>query len=77
MLLESKTNLIVEENNMKYVVILGDGMADEPIKELGNKTPLQYANKPMIDYMAKHGEVGIVYTIPEGMTQAVIRLTYL
>lgn len=53
---------------MKYVVILGDGMADEPIKELGNKTPLQYANKPMIDYMAKHGEVGIVYTIPEGMT---------
>lgn len=52
---------------MKYVVILGDGMADEPIKELGNKTPLQYANKPMMDYMAKHGEVGMVYTIPEGM----------
>lgn len=53
---------------MKYVIILGDGMADEPIKELGNKTPLQYAKKPTIDYLAKHGEVGKVYTIPEGMS---------
>ncbi|NLK21878.1 MAG: cofactor-independent phosphoglycerate mutase [Epulopiscium sp.] len=52
---------------MKYVVILGDGMADEPIKELGNKTPLQYAKKPTIDYLAEHGEVGKVHTIPKGM----------
>lgn len=52
---------------MKYVVVLGDGMADEPIRELGNKTPLQYAKKPMMDYLAKHGEVGTAYTIPKGM----------
>ena len=53
---------------MKYVIILGDGMADEPIKELNNQTPLQYANKPMMDSLAKLGEVGRVYTIPKGMS---------
>ena len=35
--------------NMKYVIVLGDGMADEPIAELGNKTPLEYANTPNMD----------------------------
>ncbi|WP_058486296.1 cofactor-independent phosphoglycerate mutase [Defluviitalea phaphyphila] len=52
---------------MKYVIILGDGMADEPIEELGNKTPLQYAKTNTIDYLAKYGEVGKVNTIPKGM----------
>lgn len=53
---------------MKYVVILGDGMADEPIEVLGNKTPLQVANKPMIDGLAAKGEVALCSTIPEGMS---------
>jgi len=52
---------------MKYIVVLGDGMADYPVKELNNKTPLQYANTPTIDYMAKHGILGMVKTVPEGM----------
>ncbi len=49
---------------MKYIIILGDGMADYPIPQLGNKTPLQAAYKPNIDYFAKYGEVGLVSTIP-------------
>ncbi|MBW9157137.1 cofactor-independent phosphoglycerate mutase [Clostridium tagluense] len=52
---------------MKYIVVLGDGMADYPIKELNNKTPIQYASTPAIDYMAKHGIIGMVKTVPEGM----------
>jgi len=52
---------------MKYIVILGDGMADYAIPELGNQTPLQAANKPNMDYMAAHGTVGLVKTIPDGM----------
>ena len=52
---------------MKYIVILGDGMADTPVPELDNKTPLQYAKKPNIDRLAREGEVGLVKTIPEGM----------
>ena len=52
---------------MKYLVILGDGMADRPIEELGNKTPLQYANTPKMDELASKGEVGMVHTIPDGM----------
>ena len=52
---------------MKYIVVLGDGMADYPVKELNNKTPLQYANTPVMDYMAKHGILGMVKTVPEGM----------
>lgn len=52
---------------MKYVVILGDGMADEPIAELGNKTPLEYATTPVMDQLSKKSELGLVHTIPEGM----------
>ena len=52
---------------MKYVIILGDGMADEPIGALGGKTPLQVANKPVINSLAKKGEVGLCKTIPDGM----------
>ena len=52
---------------MKYIVVLGDGMADYPVKELGGKTPLQAAKKENMDEMARHGEVGLVQTTPEGM----------
>lgn len=52
---------------MKYVVILGDGMADRPIAELGDKTPLEYAKTPVMDALAKKGEIGMVSTIPQGM----------
>lgn len=53
---------------MKYIVVLGDGMADEPIIELGGKTPLAYANTPVMDKISKLSEVGMVHTIPEGMS---------
>ena len=52
---------------MKYVIILGDGMADEPIEELGGKTPLEYAKTPVMDDLASRSEVGLACTIPEGM----------
>lgn len=52
---------------MKYVVILGDGMADYPVAELGHKTPLQYAALPAIDYLARRGTLGLVKTIPAGL----------
>lgn len=52
---------------MKYVVVLGDGMADLPIEELGNQTPLAYAHTPAMDALAAMGEIGMVHTIPEGM----------
>lgn len=52
---------------MKYVLILGDGMSDYPIADLGGKTPLEVAVKPNIDKLAIAGEVGLVKTIPEGM----------
>lgn len=51
---------------MKYIIILGDGMADEPIPALGNKTPLQVANTPNMDLLATLGRNGRVSTIPEG-----------
>lgn len=50
---------------MKYVVVLGDGMADYPVPQLGGKTPLQCAKKPNIDFLARHGHVGMVKTVPE------------
>ncbi len=52
---------------MKYVIILGDGMADYPVEELNHRTPLQCADLPVINYLAKHGLVGLAKTIPEGM----------
>lgn len=54
-------------SDRKYVVVLGDGMADEPIGELGGKTPLEYADTPALDRLSKCSEIGMVYTIPEGM----------
>ena len=52
---------------MKYIVILGDGMADEPIEALGGKTPLEYANTPVMDELACKGTLGMVQNVPEGM----------
>lgn len=52
---------------MKYIVVLGDGMADRPLEELGNKTPLEYAKTPVMDELASGGEIGMVHTIPDGM----------
>lgn len=52
---------------MKYIVMLCDGMADEPIEALDNKTPLEYAKTPAIDSMSGKSEIGMVHTIPEGM----------
>ena len=51
---------------MKYIVILGDGMADRPLKELGGRTPLQKARKPNMDRLAREGIIGEVRTIPKG-----------
>ena len=50
---------------MKYIVILGDGMADYPLDEFGGKTPLSMANKPCIDGLAKYSEIGLVKTVPD------------
>ncbi|MCD8157327.1 MAG: cofactor-independent phosphoglycerate mutase [Clostridiales bacterium] len=52
---------------MKYVIVLGDGMADWDIEALGGKTPLEYASTPEMDRMAKLSEIGMVKTVPEGM----------
>ncbi len=52
---------------MKYIVVLGDGMADLPIEELGGKTPLTYANTETMDALSKKAEIGLVHTIPDGM----------
>ena len=52
---------------MKYVIILGDGMADEPIESLGGKTILQAADTPNMDALSKLSEIGMVHTVPDGM----------
>lgn len=52
---------------MKYLVFLGDGMADRPVPELNGKTPLEVAEKPRMDFLAQNGQVGMVRTVPEGM----------
>jgi 2,3-bisphosphoglycerate-independent phosphoglycerate mutase len=52
---------------MKYAILIGDGMADYPIEELGGRTPLAAARTPNMDFMATQGELGLARTIPEGM----------
>ena len=52
---------------MKYVIFLGDGMADSPIAELGGKTPLMVAQKPGMDWIAREGHTGLFQTIAPGM----------
>ena len=53
---------------MKYMIVLGDGMADEPIEELGGRTPLEVADKSNMDSLAKRAELGLAYMVPEGMS---------
>lgn len=52
---------------MKYIVILCDGMADEPLEELGGRTPLEAARTENMDRLAKSSEIGMVQTVPDGM----------
>lgn len=58
------------EINMKYVVVLGDGMADFPCPSLGGKTPLMCADKPNIDSLVPNAEIGLARTVPTGMKPA-------
>lgn len=51
---------------MKHIIVLGDGMADEPIEQLGGKTPLQAADTPAMDWLAAHGRCGRLKTVPDG-----------
>jgi len=51
---------------MKYVIIVGDGMADYPVESLGGRTPLMVARTPHMDWMAHQGEIGLVRTVPDG-----------
>jgi 2,3-bisphosphoglycerate-independent phosphoglycerate mutase len=55
-------------DGMKYVIILGDGMADEPIESLGGRTILEAASTPNMDALAAKSEIGMVHTVPEGMS---------
>lgn len=52
---------------MKYVILLGDGMADHPVDSLCGRTPLQAANKPDMDLVARQGRSGLVRTVPDGL----------
>ncbi len=52
---------------MKYLVLLGDGMSDEKLPQLGDKTPLQAAKTPNMDFMARHGQMGLARTVPKGL----------
>jgi 2,3-bisphosphoglycerate-independent phosphoglycerate mutase len=52
---------------MKYLVLIGDGMADRPLDALGGKTPLMAARTPNMDALAQQGELGLVRTIPQGL----------
>lgn len=52
---------------MKILILLGDGMSDQPVAELDNKTPLQAAKTPNMDMMARNGLMGLAHTVPEGL----------
>jgi len=51
---------------MKFVLLVGDGMGDYPLSELDDKTPLEAARTPNMDWIADHGDLGLATTIPEG-----------
>ena len=53
---------------MKYVIVIADGMADEPLDELNGKTPVVEANTPNMDFIAKNGYTGLAKNVPDGMT---------
>lgn len=57
----------MNNNEKKYIVLIGDGMADIPIPELGNKTILEYAHIPNMNYLASKGITGLTNTVPQGM----------
>lgn len=52
---------------MKYIIVLGDGMSDEPVEALGGKTPLEAASTPVMDELAGKGQMGMVQNVPAGM----------
>src|SRR5271168_95904 len=52
---------------MKYIILVPDGLADEPLKELGGKTPMEAARTPNMDFLAQNGFSALVKTIPDGM----------
>ncbi len=54
-------------NSRKYIILLGDGMADHPVESLGEKTPLEYAPTPNMDSLASQGIAGLARTVPAGM----------
>jgi 2,3-bisphosphoglycerate-independent phosphoglycerate mutase len=60
-------NHIRKDGGMKYIVLLGDGMSDKRLDELGGKSPLQAARTPNMDFMAKRGRMGLARTVPPGM----------
>ena len=53
----------------KYIIMVGDGMADYPVEKLGGKTPLMAARTPHMDRLAGQGEIGLVRTVPEGFNR--------
>lgn len=55
---------------MKYIVLVPDGMADYPIEELDNRTPLEAAKTPNMDFLAQNGQIGLVKTIPDNFIPA-------
>jgi 2,3-bisphosphoglycerate-independent phosphoglycerate mutase len=60
--------MVKNMNNRKYIVLLGDGMADLPLDELGGKTILEHCKTPNMDFMARHGVTGLTKTVPDGMS---------
>ena len=58
---------MIEFTYMKYIILIGDGMSDYPLKELGGKTPLEAAKTPNMDFLAQNGECGFVQNVPAGM----------
>ncbi|HNX58309.1 MAG TPA: phosphoglycerate mutase, partial [Spirochaetota bacterium] len=55
------------KKNRAYVIMIGDGMADYPLDELGGKTPMEAASTPAMDSLAKEGVVGLARTVPVGI----------
>ena len=59
-------------SRMKFILVIGDGMADYPIPELGNKTPLQAAFKPNMDAVAARGRNGLIKNVPDDLTPSLL-----
>ncbi len=58
----------MNSNTPKFIVLVADGMTDYPLAELTDRTPLAVARTPNIDYLAKHGKIGLTFNVPKGMT---------